>query len=107
MENFYLSALVAEMRRQLTGRSLGRVWLSGAQVLFDLRPSDGRVLFVSLSRTAPALFLSSKSPKQFASDANSTPPFAAHLKKHAAGAEVVSITKPPLDRVVLLELERF
>src|SRR5205085_2606576 len=63
--------------------------------------------FVSLSRTAPALFLSSRSPKRFAGEPNTTSPFAAHLKKHVAGAEMISITKPPLDRIVVLELERF
>lgn len=107
MENFFLSALVNELRQQLNGRNLGRVWVTGTKLRFELRPSEERALFVSLDRTDPALFLSSRSPKQPAGDSNSSSPFAAHLRKHVAGAQVVSIRKPPLDRVVDLELEKF
>jgi predicted ribosome quality control (RQC) complex YloA/Tae2 family protein len=107
MENFFLSALVNELRQQLSGRSLGRVWVTGTRLRFELRPSEERALFVSLDRTDPALFLSSRSPKQPAADANSSSPFAAHLRKHVAGAQIVAIRKPPLDRVVDLDLEKF
>jgi Predicted RNA-binding protein homologous to eukaryotic snRNP len=107
MENFYLSALVDEMRPQLIGRNIGKPLLSGTQMLLDLRLPEGRALYASLNRTNPALFLSSRSLKQFASEANSTSAFAAQLRKVVAGAEVISITKPPLDRVVHLELEKY
>ncbi|HKQ08448.1 MAG TPA: NFACT family protein [Blastocatellia bacterium] len=107
MENFFLSALVNELRQQLSGRSLGRVWAAGTKLRFELRPSEERALFVSLDRTDPALFLSGRPPKQPAGDSNSSSPFAAHLRKQVAGAQIVSIRKPPLDRVVDLELEKF
>jgi len=107
MENFYLSALVGELRQQLIGRNIGRALLSSTEMLFDLRPSDGRALFVSLKRSHPALFLSSRSLKQFAKESNSASAFAAHLRKVVAGAEVVSITKPLLDRIIHLELEKY
>ncbi|MEN3334957.1 MAG: hypothetical protein V7641_4322 [Blastocatellia bacterium] len=107
MENFYLSALVGEMRQQLIGRSIGRALLSGTQMLFDLRLTEGRALFASLNRANPSLFLSSRSLKQFARESTSASPFASHLRKVVAGAEVISLTKPPLDRVVHLELEKF
>jgi predicted ribosome quality control (RQC) complex YloA/Tae2 family protein len=107
MENFYLSALLIETRRQLIGRHIGRALLAGRQMLLELRPSDGRALFVSLNRTDPALFLSSRPQKQFASEANADWSFAAHLRKIVTGAEILSIAKPPLDRVVHLELEKF
>src|SRR2546423_9892064 len=107
MENFYLSALAGELRQQLIGRNIGKPLLSGTQMLLDLRLPEGRALYASLNRTHPALFLSSRSLKQFASEANSASAFAAHLRKVVAGAEVISITKPPLDRVVHLELEKY
>jgi predicted ribosome quality control (RQC) complex YloA/Tae2 family protein len=107
MENFFLSALVNELRPQLSGRSFGKAWLSGTQMFFELRPADGPLLAVSVNRTSPTLFLSSRSPKQFAGDSPSASPFAVHLKKQVAGAQIISISKPPLDRVVLFELERF
>lgn len=107
MENFYLSALVAELRPQLIGRSIGKALIAGTQVLFDLRQSEGRALLASLNRTNPALFLTDRPLKQFAKEANTASPFAAHLRKHVAGAEIIAIDKPPLDRVVHLELERF
>jgi predicted ribosome quality control (RQC) complex YloA/Tae2 family protein len=107
MENFYLSALVGELRRQLIGRNVGAVSLSITQLLFDLRRGDDGALVVSLGRTSPAIFLSSKPLKQLTREANSTSPFAALLKKHIAGAEIISINKPPLDRVVHLEFERY
>jgi predicted ribosome quality control (RQC) complex YloA/Tae2 family protein len=107
MENFYLSALVGEIREQLIGRNIGRALLAGTELLFDLRPSEGRALFISLNRTHPELFLSSRSLKQFAKESNSASPFATHLRKVVGGAEVISISKPPLDRVIHLELEKY
>src|SRR5919205_2369148 len=107
MENFYLSALVGEVCPYLTGRRIGRVLLAGSQMLFDLRAADGRGFFVSLNRTNPALFLADRPLKQFAKESNSASPFAAHLRKYVAGAEIITITKPPLDRIVHVELERF
>lgn len=107
MENFYLSALVSELRQQLIGRNIGRALLAGTELLFDLRPSEGRALFVSLNRTHPELFLSSRSLKQFAKESNSASPFAMHLRKVVGGAVVVSIYKPPLDRIIHLELEKY
>jgi predicted ribosome quality control (RQC) complex YloA/Tae2 family protein len=107
MENLYLSALVGELRRQLIGRHISRALLSGTQMLFDLRLPEGRALFASLHRAAPALFLSSRSPKQFARESNSASAFAAQLRKVVAGAEVISVIKPPLDRVIHFELEKF
>src|SRR2546423_1746513 len=107
MENFYLSALVSELRQQLNRRSLGRAWLNGAQMRFELRPLEDRALLVSLDRSAPTFYLSSRPAKEFRSEARDTSPFAAHLRKHVAGAQIVAIRKPPLDRVVHLELEKF
>ena len=107
MENFYLSALVSELRQQSSGRSLGRAWLNGAQMRFELRPAEERALLVSLDRSAPMLYLSSRPAKQFSSEASDASPFATHLRKHVAGAQIVAIRKPPLDRVVHLELEKF
>jgi predicted ribosome quality control (RQC) complex YloA/Tae2 family protein len=107
MENFYLSALVSELRQQLSGRSFGRAWLNGAQMRFALRPLEDRALLVSLDRSAPTFYLSSRPAKQFSSEASDASPFAAHLRKHVAGAQIVAIRKPPLDRVVHLELEKF
>ncbi|MFL6212755.1 MAG: NFACT RNA binding domain-containing protein, partial [Blastocatellia bacterium] len=107
MENFYLSALIGEMRRRLVGRYVGAVFLSSTQLAFELRPADGETLFVSLDRTSPTVFLSSKTPKQLARESNSSSPFAVHLKKHVAGAEITAIDKPPLDRIVHIELEKY
>src|SRR5436853_4580317 len=107
MENFYLSALIGELRRRLVGRYVGAVFLSSTQLVFELRPADGETLFVSLDRTSPTVFLSSKAPKQLARESNSSSPFAAHLKKHVAGAVITAIDKPPLDRIVHIEFEKY
>jgi predicted ribosome quality control (RQC) complex YloA/Tae2 family protein len=107
MENFYLSSLVGELRWRLIGRHVGAVLLSGANIVFDLRPADGETLFASLDRTSPTLFLSSKTLKQQARESNSSSPFVAHLKKRVAGAEIIAIAKPAPDRVVHFQVEKY
>jgi len=103
VDNFYLSAIVDEIKREVEGRTVAGISLSGSTLLFDFRLSSRRRLLVSLERAAPALYLSSRDQH----NTSKRPPsnFYSALRQQLAGAKVVSIAKRPSDRVVEIEFE--
>lgn len=104
MDNFYISAILREMERVISGRTVARVFLFNSDLLFDLRLKNDDLLFASLDRTSPAIYLSGRQP---GSEANASHPFAIQLRKQIAGAKLTSLSKDPLDRIVRLEFEKF
>jgi len=103
VDNFYLSAIVDEIKRDVEGRSVEGISLSGSTMLFDFRLNRRRRLLVSLDRSAPAVYLSRRD--QLKSGKRAPSNFYSVLRGQVAGATVVSIAKRPSDRVVEIEFE--
>jgi predicted ribosome quality control (RQC) complex YloA/Tae2 family protein len=103
MDNFYLSALLAEIRPAILDKTLARISLTGSSLLFDFRLPEQLILRASFDAASPALFLA-QPEKENINDAH---PFLSTLRKEIAGAKLISITKPALDRIVLFEFEGF
>ena len=98
-----LSALVREIEGEVAGARIDKIYqpardeiilaLRGAhgpvKLLLTANPQHPRIQFTTVFRDNPA-----------------TPPmFCMLLRKHLSGARVLSITQPPMERVVDLELE--
>lgn len=103
MDNFYLAAIVDEIKREIEGRTVAGISLSGSTLLFDFRLTNRRRLLASLDRSAPALYLSSR--YQLKSGKRAPSNFYSVLREQLAAAKVVSIVKRRLDRVVEIEFE--
>ena len=98
-----LTALVGELRPTLEGAKVDKIFQPGQnEVVLNLRtqagnqtllltanPSHPRLQFTELNRENPA----------------APPMFCMLLRKHLTGARVLSVTQPPMERVVDLELE--
>ena len=104
MDNFYISAILREMEPLISGRTVARVSLVNSDLLIDLRLENDELLFASLDRTSPAIYLSGRQPS---GEANASHPFAIQLRKHVTGAKLTALSKDPLDRIVRLEFEKF
>jgi predicted ribosome quality control (RQC) complex YloA/Tae2 family protein len=108
MEEFILEAVVDDLRRRLGGATLGRVWQpSTTKLILDFRLEDGRLLFVSVDPVAPALFLTSRSHREFEDGSATQRSMASILRKRCSGASLVSLNKLDHDRVVTLSLESY
>jgi len=103
VDNFYLSAIVDEIKREVEGHTVAGISLSGSTLLFDFRLNGRRRLLASLDRAAPALYLSSRDQHKSGKRAPSN--FYSVLRGHLDGAKAVSIAKRPSDRVVEIEFE--
>lgn len=103
MENFYLSALLAEIRPLISGKILVRISFAGTSLLLDFRLAEPLLLRASFDASSPALFLSPPE-KENSNDAH---PFLATLRKEIAGARLIKIYKPRFERVILFEFEGF
>ncbi|HKP85430.1 MAG TPA: NFACT family protein [Blastocatellia bacterium] len=104
MDNFYLSAVVREIEREIPGRTLARVFLRKSDLLLDFRLEGGDLLLASLDPASPAFYLSGG---DLPADTNSAHPFATQLRKNLAGGRLLSLTKVPLDRIIRLEFEKY
>jgi predicted ribosome quality control (RQC) complex YloA/Tae2 family protein len=107
MDNFYLSAVVREMEREIADRSVGRIFLSGSNLFFDLHLESGLTLEASLDPASPALFLSNKDSKQLSANHSPSHPFALQLRKRIEGGQLLSVDKNPCDRIVRLDFEKY
>ncbi|HET8675476.1 MAG TPA: NFACT family protein [Blastocatellia bacterium] len=107
MENLFLSALVAETKPHIVGRSVARISLLESDLVIDLRLAESRLLFASINPSSPAFYLSSRSIKHEKFDLRASHPFVALTRKRLAKAKLVSISKADADRIVELEFERF
>jgi predicted ribosome quality control (RQC) complex YloA/Tae2 family protein len=107
MENLFLSAVVAEMRPLVVGRSVARISLLKSDLIIDLRLADSRLLLASINPSSPAFYIADRSLKQESFDTRTSHPFIALLRKRLAGAKLISISKAETDRIIALEFERF
>lgn len=108
MENFFLQAVVDDVRPRIVGTSIGRVWQpSEASLIIDLRLADGRFLLISIEPSSPALFLTSRTIGEIERRGAPDRAFAALLRKRLRGASVEAIEKPTSDRIVTLALSGF
>ncbi len=107
MENLFLSAVVAEMRPLVVGRSVSRISLLKSDLIIDLRLADNRLLLASINPSGPALYLADRSLKQESFEKHTSHPFIALLRKMLAGAKITAISKAETDRIIALEFERF
>jgi len=105
VDNSYLAALIAEITPEILGRSVVRASVEGHTLLLDLRLS-GRQLIVSLNRTNPAIYLSSRTTAKPISERSNSTFFLSSLRKHIVDARVVGVRKHPMDRIVQLDFER-
>ncbi|HLG16690.1 MAG TPA: NFACT family protein [Blastocatellia bacterium] len=104
MDNFYLAAVVREMRPEIVGRTVARVYARDADLIIEFKPANTRALVASLDPSSPGMFLADPSRPDASSG---QPPFALTLRKELAGARVLAIEKAAHDRIVRLELEAF
>lgn len=101
MENFTLQVLANELAPLLTGQRIGRIYQLGTtDVALDLRLRDGRLLMVSTDPKRLALYLTTRSVRQLASDARTDTAFAALAKKYLSGARITTVEGLGYDRVV-------
>ena len=107
MDNFYLSAIVPEIGPALTGKTLGRVSMAGAELRLDFGLSRGRLLLASLDPASPAIYLGSRSSKAIDSESESSHQFLALLRKQLGGSPLVEFSKDPSDRVIRLVFEPY
>jgi predicted ribosome quality control (RQC) complex YloA/Tae2 family protein len=106
VDNLYLTALIRELTPQLDGRRVSRVTQSGSTLLIDPRLEGNRQLLASLEPSSPALYLTSDDPVNDLKSAHTSTLFPSMLRKRIAGARILSVFKPPLDRIVLMHFEK-
>ena len=101
MEAFTLHTLVSELTSLLVGHRLGKVVQFGVTDLaLDVRLRDGRWLLVSTDPKRLALHLTTKSIRQFETEARTDTPFVALCKKYLSGARITAMEGLGYDRVV-------
>jgi predicted ribosome quality control (RQC) complex YloA/Tae2 family protein len=103
MDNFYLSALLTQIRPLLLNKRLAKVSLADSDLLFDFRLPDNRIVKASFERSSPALYLCT-TDQQPQNDAH---PFVTTLRNELVGTRLIDIYKAPLDRIVRLVFQAF
>jgi len=104
VDNFLLHAIVSDLAPALSGYRPAKVFQLGAtDLMIDFRLRDGRWLFISTDPQRLALFLTSRSPKEFNDQPRSDTSFVSLFKKYLSGARLIGIEKLGYDRVVHLE----
>lgn len=98
-----LTALVGELRPQLEGAKVDKIFQPGRdELVLNLRTGSGnQKLLLTANPAQPRLQMTGLSRENPA-----VPPmFCMLLRKHITGARILSVTQPPMERVVDLELE--
>jgi predicted ribosome quality control (RQC) complex YloA/Tae2 family protein len=96
-----LSRIVSEIRPQLEGRRLGKVFqLSRTALAFDFRTSAGLYLFISAEPAGPRLYLIARHTRELEKQSQASSPFIYAIRKHLGGATLLSINKDEGERVV-------
>lgn len=100
MDQALIARVVEELRSNLTGRYVGKIYqltpLSFA-IDFGLR---GDFLFVSVDPASPRLYLIRRRTKELEKQSAPLGPFGQAVRAKLGGAYLVDITKDPLDRIV-------
>jgi predicted ribosome quality control (RQC) complex YloA/Tae2 family protein len=100
-----LQNVVEELRTNLTGKYLGKVFqLSGVSFAFDFG-LRGRFLFVSVDPASPRLYLVQRRQKELEKQSLPLGSFAQLLHEKLRGRSVVSVQKDVEDRIVRLNFD--
>lgn len=100
-----LQNVVEELRTNLTGRYLGKIFqLSPVSFAFDygLR---GTFLFVSVDPASPRLYLIQRRQKELEKQSRPLSSFAQLLHSKLSGSSVVGVEKEPTDRIVRVRFD--
>ena len=98
-----LTALTAQLRPRLEGARVDKIFQPGRdEIVLSLRTSQGNDrLLLTANPSQPRLQWTAV-PRE---NPASPPMFCMLLRKHLTGARVLSLTQPPMERLVDLELE--
>lgn len=95
-----LQRIVEELRTNLTGRYLGKIFqLSSVSFAFDFG-LRGEFLFVSVEPASPRLYLIRRRVKEIEKQSMPHGPFAQTLRAKLGGEAVTAVEKDPDDRIV-------
>lgn len=101
MDEQTLSRIVSEIRPQLEGRRLGKVFqLSRAALVLDFRTSAGLYLFISVEPARPRLYFVARHTRELEKQSQNPSPFIFSMRKHLGGATLLSLNKDEGERVV-------
>lgn len=102
IDGFLLSAVAAEIRSELVGARIDRVYsASRDSIVVAAGRGRARCLVVSASQVAPRVCLTSAPPASLPEPT----PFAMLLRKHLTGGRIVSVRQLGLDRVLNIQVE--
>jgi len=102
IDGFLLSAAAAEVRSELVGARIDRVYsASRDSVVIAAGRGRAKCLVVSASQAAPRVCLTSAPPASLPEPT----PFAMLLRKHLTGGRIVSVRQLGLDRVLSIQVE--
>jgi predicted ribosome quality control (RQC) complex YloA/Tae2 family protein len=102
IDGFLLSAVAAEIRSELAGTRIDRVYsASRDSIVIAAGRGRARCLVVSASQAAPRVCLTSAPPASLPEPT----PFAMLLRKHLTGGRIVAIRQLGLDRVLTIQVE--
>lgn len=88
-----IEIIAAEIRDDLLGRRLGRVFpLSARSIVVDFFPHSGKYLFLDVSRKFCSAYLIVRKLKDLERHAIHPPPFVIELRKMLAGALLTAVT---------------
>ena len=100
-----LQHVVSELRTNLTGRYLGKIYqLSAVSFAFDFG-LRGQFLFVSADPASPRLYLIRRRMKDLERQSQALGPFAQVLRDRLSGRSVKSVEKDVADRIVRLSFD--
>jgi len=101
----FLQRIVAELRTNLTGRYLGKIFqLSRVSFAFDFG-LRGQFLFVSVDPASPRLYLIRRRAKDVERQSQPLGAFGLLLREKLSGSNVTGVEKDIADRIVRLSFE--
>ena len=105
MNNATLEKAVDELRTELTGQKLGRIFsLKKLQFAIDFRLRESKFLFVSIEPLAPRIYFIKRRLREIEKQSSNPTQFALYLRKKISNAEVRAIEKIKNERVLRFEL---
>jgi predicted ribosome quality control (RQC) complex YloA/Tae2 family protein len=106
MDQALIARVVEELRSNLTGRYVGKIYqLAPLSFAFDFG-LRGEFLFVSVDPASPRLYLIRRRTRDLEKQSLPLGTFGQALRSKLGGAYLVNITKDPLDRIVRLTFRK-
>ena len=102
MDDQTIQAIVEELRPELVGRVMGKVFqLMRNAIAIDFRTNDGRYLFINVEPALePRLYMIARRVRDLEKQSLAPSPFILVIRKHLSGATLLSLTKDENDRIV-------